>query len=319
MASSSAAQAKIRRLERCISDLVSILALPAIWTGAQPVQILNDVSDALLPMMGLDAVYVRLNEPFSSRIVHSQFVSAPVSELIAVFDCVQSDSPSWPPLKRYTIGGTGIATIALKLGAHEEMGILLAGSQRETFPTETERLLLRVAVNQATLALQEARLLSKQRKQSEESLAELRAQLAHAARVTTLGALTASIAHEITQPLSGIVINAGTCQEMLVADPPNLDGAREAAMRTARDGHRAADVITRLRALFSKKVAAEPLDLSEAAREVLALASGEPPKKRGDIANRIVRRSPAHHRRSGPASASGVEFGPERKRSNELS
>ena len=91
--------------------------------------------------------------------------------------------------------------------------------------------------------------------------------------MTTLNALTASIAHEVNQPLSGIITNASTCLRMLQSDPPNIDGARETARRTIRDGNRAADVIARLRALFSKKeFALEPLDLNEAAREVIALS-----------------------------------------------
>ena len=85
--------------------------------------------------------------------------------------------------------------------------------------------------------------------------------------------LTASIAHEVNQPLSGIITNAGTCLRMLDADPPNVDGARETARRTIRDGNRASDVITRLRALFSKReFTLEPLDLNEATREVIALS-----------------------------------------------
>jgi PAS domain S-box-containing protein len=84
-----------------------------------------------------------------------------------------------------------------------------------------------------------------QRRLSEEALGKVRSELAHVARVTTLGALTASIAHEVNQPLSGIITNAGTCLRMLAADPPNVEGALETARRTIRDGHRAADVITR--------------------------------------------------------------------------
>jgi C4-dicarboxylate-specific signal transduction histidine kinase len=88
--------------------------------------------------------------------------------------------------------------------------------------------------------------------------------------------LTASIAHEVNQPLSGIVTNASTCLRMLAADPPNVDGARETARRTIRDGNRASDVVARLRALFSKKEAAtESVDLNEATREVIALALSE--------------------------------------------
>ena len=84
-------------------------------------------------------------------------------------------------------------------------------------------------------------------------------------RVMTMGELTASIAHEVNQPLSGIITNASTCLRMLAADPPNVDGARETARRTIRDGNRASEVITRLRALFSKKDATtESVDLNEA-------------------------------------------------------
>jgi C4-dicarboxylate-specific signal transduction histidine kinase len=109
-----------------------------------------------------------------------------------------------------------------------------------------------------------------------EALARAQSELAHVARVTSLGALTASIAHEVNQPLSGIITNASTCLRMLAADPPNVDGARETARRTIRDGNRASDVITRLRALFSKKEATtESVDLNEATREVIALSLSE--------------------------------------------
>ena len=112
-----------------------------------------------------------------------------------------------------------------------------------------------------------------ERRHAEEALGRLRSEIAHMARITSLGALTASIAHEVNQPLSGIITNANTCLKMLAANPPNVLGARETARRTVRDGNRAADVIRRLRALFSKRdVAIEPMDLNEGAREVIALA-----------------------------------------------
>jgi C4-dicarboxylate-specific signal transduction histidine kinase len=114
------------------------------------------------------------------------------------------------------------------------------------------------------------------RRLSEEALDLARAQLAHVARVTSLGVLTASIAHELNQPLSGIITNANTCLRMLAADPPDVDGARETARRTIRDGNRASEMIARLRAMFSKKESTtEPVDLNEAIREVIALSSSE--------------------------------------------
>ena len=115
-----------------------------------------------------------------------------------------------------------------------------------------------------------------QRKLSEEALAKARSELANVARITSLGVLTASIAHEINQPLSGIITNASTCLRMLSADPPNIDGALETVRRTIRDGNRASDVITRLRTLYSKKEPSlESMDLNEATREVTALSLSE--------------------------------------------
>ena len=114
------------------------------------------------------------------------------------------------------------------------------------------------------------------RRLSEQALGKARSELAHVARVTALSTLTASIAHEVNQPLSGIITNASTCLRMLAADPPDVDGARETARRTIRDGNRASDVIERVRALFTKKDSVtESVDLNEATREVIALLSSE--------------------------------------------
>jgi len=114
------------------------------------------------------------------------------------------------------------------------------------------------------------------RRVSEEALDKARAEFTHVARVTSLGVLTASIAHELNQPLSGIITNANTCLRMLAGDPPDVDGARETARRTIRDGNRASEVIARLRVLFTKKESTtEPVDLNEAIREVVALSSSE--------------------------------------------
>jgi len=113
-------------------------------------------------------------------------------------------------------------------------------------------------------------------KAAEEALNRARTELTNMARVTTLGALTASIAHEVNQPLAGIITNASTCLRMLGADPPNVEGARATAQRTIRDGNRASDVIQRLRTLFARKQPKlEPVDLNDAAREVLALSASE--------------------------------------------
>jgi len=119
------------------------------------------------------------------------------------------------------------------------------------------------------------------RRLAEEARDKARSELTHVARVTSLGTLTASIAHELNQPLSGIVTNASTCMRMLAADPPNVEGACETARRMIRDGNRASEVIARLRALFSKKSATtQSMDLNEAIREIVALSLSELQKDR---------------------------------------
>ncbi len=152
-----------------------------------------------------------------------------------------------------------------------------------------------------------------QRRLSEEALAKTRSELARVARVSSLGALTASIAHEVNQPLSGIITNASTCLRMLAANPPNVDGARETARRTIRDGNRASDVIARLRALFSKQdAAAEPVDLNEAARKVIALSLSEIQRSRAILRQESGRVAAARDGRSRPASAGDPEPAAER-------
>jgi PAS domain S-box-containing protein len=115
-----------------------------------------------------------------------------------------------------------------------------------------------------------------ERIQSDAALGKIRSELARVARVTSLGALTASIAHEVNQPLFSLTTNASTCLRMLGGEPPNLEGACEMARRIIRDGNRASEVITRLRAMFVKREpTAEPVDLNEATKEVVALSIGE--------------------------------------------
>jgi C4-dicarboxylate-specific signal transduction histidine kinase len=107
-------------------------------------------------------------------------------------------------------------------------------------------------------------------------LSALRSEFAHSSRISSLGILTASVAHELSQPLLGILTNANTCQRMLAATPPNVEGALETTRRTVRDGTRASEVIERLRALFYKRTdKTEQVDLNEAVAEVGALASSE--------------------------------------------
>jgi len=128
-----------------------------------------------------------------------------------------------------------------------------------------------------------------QRRLAQEALDKAQVELARVTRITALSGLTASIAHEINQPLAGIITNASTCLRMLQSDPPNVEGARETARRTIRDGNRASDVITRLRALFSKKeFALELMDLNQAAREVIALTLNDLQRSRVTVQSELA-------------------------------
>jgi signal transduction histidine kinase/ligand-binding sensor domain-containing protein len=109
-----------------------------------------------------------------------------------------------------------------------------------------------------------------------EAMNQARLEMTHVARLATLSAMTASITHEVSQPISGILTNSNTCARMLAADPPNVAGAAETLRRTIRDANRASEVIARLRAMFAKKAPVlERVDLNEAVREVIALSAAE--------------------------------------------
>jgi PAS domain S-box-containing protein len=120
-----------------------------------------------------------------------------------------------------------------------------------------------------------------ERKRVEDELRLAQAELAHVARVMTMGELTASIAHEINQPLAAIVNNANACVRLLASQPPDLEEVRLAVADIAEAGTRAAEVITRVRALLKKKpTARDRVDINEIILEALALVAGELEKNR---------------------------------------
>ena len=162
---------EIKRLQRCNSDLVSVLALPAMWTGAEASQIVHTLLDALLGMLDLDLVYVRLKGPVGDtplemvRVAPSRKLFARPQEIGDIINRWLGEEPQkWPPLARNSIGGEDISIVPLRLGLQGDIGVIVAGARRAEFPRETERLLLNVAANQASIGLQEARLLSEQKR-----------------------------------------------------------------------------------------------------------------------------------------------------------
>src|SRR3989442_12602457 len=115
-----------------------------------------------------------------------------------------------------------------------------------------------------------------QRKQAEEALRQAQADLAHVSRVTTMGELTASLAHEVNQPITAAVTDANACLRWLTRDAPDVEEARAAASRIVKDAMRAADIVSRIRLLFQKSTPQRELvDLNEVIREMIVLLRGE--------------------------------------------
>ena len=166
---------EIKQLQRCVSDLISVLALPAMWSGGEPSQIAHALLDALLRMLQLDLVYVRLNETGGQapielvRFAPSQKRIAQPHEIGEVLKhWLGADPQQWPPLMRNPLGDRDISIVPLGLGLQSEIGVIAAGSEREDFPQQTERLILSVAANQVSIGLQEARLRSEQKRVASE-------------------------------------------------------------------------------------------------------------------------------------------------------
>jgi C4-dicarboxylate-specific signal transduction histidine kinase len=117
---------------------------------------------------------------------------------------------------------------------------------------------------------------SLERKHAEETLRQAQADLAHVSRVTTMGELTASLAHEVNQPIAAAVTNANTCLRWLTRDQPDVEEARAAAMRIVKDGTRAAEIIRRIRLLFKKGTPQRGwVDINEVIREMIVLLRSE--------------------------------------------
>jgi C4-dicarboxylate-specific signal transduction histidine kinase len=148
-------------------------------------------------------------------------------------------------------------------------------------PTPHEHNIIEQITHLASIAVE--------REQAEAALRQAQADLAHVSRVTTLGEMAASIAHEVDQPLSGVVINANACLRFLTAASPNVDEVRDGLHAIARDGRRASDVIARIRTLARRaETDKEPLDINDVIGEVVALAEGEARRARARVLTELA-------------------------------
>jgi PAS domain S-box-containing protein len=164
--------AEIKRLQSCINDLISVLALPAIWSGSESSQILGTLLDVLLTMLRLDFAYARLSTSDGPPIEvvrlgdHRHSSAQPQQFGQALERWLTDDQTASRCVVPDPVGEGEVSIAVFSLGLHEG-GVLVAGSRRDDFPTEVERLLLRVAANQAGIGLQEARRSGEQKRIAE--------------------------------------------------------------------------------------------------------------------------------------------------------
>src|SRR2546422_3104261 len=166
----------IKDLKACINDLITVLALPAIWSNLEPSQIVSTLLEALVGMLRLDFAYVRLSDSFGSgapiemvRSAHHRNLTGELQEIGQLLHPWLTGDPRPSPIVVPNPVGEGEVSIApFQLGLQDELGVIVAGSRRGDFPTEVERLLLRVTANQAAVGLQEARRLGEQRRVAHE-------------------------------------------------------------------------------------------------------------------------------------------------------
>jgi PAS domain S-box-containing protein len=166
---------EIAQLNRCINDLVGILASPADWSGNDPPHIVGTLLDTLLGLLQLNFILVRMNNPTGgppvemARVAHLRDVPTQpqqISKLIR--ETFGFDPEKWTLSARHTIGCGDIAIVPLRLGPKGKIGMLVAGAIRTDFPDQTEMLLLNFAANQAAMGLQLAWLLSEQKRLAHE-------------------------------------------------------------------------------------------------------------------------------------------------------
>jgi GAF domain-containing protein len=161
---------EVTRLHDCVNDLVSIMALPVLSTGGEPAKIVSTLLDALLGTLRLSFVCVRLNDPEGGRSIEMVRVAeslqgtAGAREVSQAIDSSLGDAPPrWPSRAQVFILEVDLSVACAPLGIRGEIGIVAAGCRRSDFPTQTERLVLDVAANQAAIGLQQAHLSEQKR------------------------------------------------------------------------------------------------------------------------------------------------------------
>jgi len=286
------------RLRAALRDLVALSTIPAGWIGIEPRTIAVGLADILAGSLGFDFAFVRLLDPtggvtidVTSGCATREFLDW-LQAQFSTFD-VSLRGQIIPNVISFDDRLKSLRGIIIPLGFNADAGLVAIGCERSNFPTENDRMLLTVAANHAATAFRSANLIDERRRAEEEvskardelemtvmeRTAELQrtmAELAHMNRLATAGVLSASIAHEINQPLTGIVMQASAARQWLASRQPNIEKARNALDQIESNGLRAGEIITSLRGMFKKETPARnPIDVNKLIFTVLAIVRHE--------------------------------------------
>jgi C4-dicarboxylate-specific signal transduction histidine kinase len=291
---------EIDRLRTALRDLVALSTIPAAWVGREPATIAAGLADVLVGSLHLDFAFVRFREPNGGAAINvtrgnswKRFPEWLHSHLAAL-----DQRPRKEFIRDVSGSAEGYHGLVVPIGINGDGGFVAVACNRADFPTETDQLLLSVAANQAATAFQSARLIQERREAEEQlrhardelelkvaertdELRRIMSELAHVNRRVTAGELSATIGHELKQPLAAITASGSAGLRWLAKGTPALDEARAALERIVDAARHACDVIDTIRSMFKasdqEKV---PVNLNGLIEEVLGLVHGDLQRRR---------------------------------------
>jgi C4-dicarboxylate-specific signal transduction histidine kinase len=248
---------------------------PAIWShGIAVLSVAVALFITQWPALHLETAPASL---FLCAVMFSAWLGGVGPGLLAtVLSCLALSYYFLEPLHSFAVNSDEMPRLVIFVLAALLVGSLSAAQRSANESLRRTRDDLRGTLQEVQRTYEALQAESRERKHAEEALRQARADLAYVSRVTTMGELTASLAHEVNQPIGAAVTNANTCLRWLAGDTPNLEEARAAAMRVVNDGRRAAEIISRIRLLFKKGTPERRLlDVNEVIREMVVLLRSE--------------------------------------------